>query len=342
VLVGCDSDAGGALAIVRGPSVGVVASVEVIDCPTVKVEVNGKLRTRLHAEAMVAALASLRLPPGQVAHLEEGGVEYGFSAQTAFVQGYNFGLWRGVLASAGLEVRIVKPQAWKWALGLAHRGAKGDKDASRAMAESMFPELAPGTLRRKKDHGRAEALLIAAYGHVAETARGERDGIRDHRERSSSSAEEAEEGGEGEKDVEGEGGSAAARGADGEGEGARGRRSAAEADPLAARVRDMVVRAAEERAAEEAEAGGGGAGGAGGAAERNVAAAIGPDDPLPYFGPYFGMTGKQLAGEARSRGLKVGGKKMELVARLEADDAARSAERGDAGERAEASEASAR
>ena len=54
------------------------------------------------------------------------------------------------------------------------------------------------------------------------------------------------------------------------------------------------------------------------------------------------MTGKQLAGEARSRGLKVGGKKMELVARLEADDAARSAERGDAGERAEASEASAR
>ena len=84
VLVGCDSDAGGALAIVRGPSVGVVASVEVIDCPTVKVEVNGKLRTRLHAEAMVAALASLRLPPGQVAHLEEGGVEYGFSAQTAF------------------------------------------------------------------------------------------------------------------------------------------------------------------------------------------------------------------------------------------------------------------
>ena len=157
---------------------------------------NGKLRTRLHAEAMVAALASLRLPPGQAAHLEEGGVEYGFSAQTAFVQGYNFGLWRGVLASAGLEVRIVKPQAWKWALGLAHRGAKGDKDASRAMAEAMFPELAPGTLRRKKDHGRAEALLIAAYGHVAETARGERDGIRDHRERSSSSAEEAEEGGE--------------------------------------------------------------------------------------------------------------------------------------------------
>ena len=113
----------------------------------------------------------------------------------------------------------------------------------------------------------------------------------------------------------------------------------AEADPLAARVRDMVVRAAEERAAEEAEAGGGGAGGA---AERNVAAAIGPDDPLPYFGPYFGMTGKQLAGEARSRGLKVGGKKMELVARLEADDAARSAERGGAGESAEASEASAR
>ena len=45
-------------------------------------------------------VARLHIPRGTVVHLEEGGVEYGFSAQTAFVQGYNFGLWKGVLAAA--------------------------------------------------------------------------------------------------------------------------------------------------------------------------------------------------------------------------------------------------
>ena len=172
LLVGCDSDAGGALVVVRGPAPGVARRVVVLDCPTVKVEVNGKQRTRLCVEAMVALVASARIPRGTVAHVEEGGVEFGFSAQTAFVQGYNFGLWKGVLASAGLDVRVVKPQAWKYALGLAHK--KSTKDESRAMAGAVFPSTTE-QLRRKKDHGRAEALLIAAYGHVAASARGERD-----------------------------------------------------------------------------------------------------------------------------------------------------------------------
>ena len=149
------------------------SAVDVLDCPTAKVEVNGKQRVRLSVElAMVSLVASLNAPPGTVVHLEEGGPEYGFSAQTAFVQGYNFGLWKGVLAAAGLEVRVVKPQAWKWALGLARRGST--KDESRAMAAEMFPE-ANDSLKRKKDHGRAEALLIAAYGHVAARARWGRD-----------------------------------------------------------------------------------------------------------------------------------------------------------------------
>ena len=167
-LLGCDSDAGGALAVVRGPSIGDVASVDVHDCPTYKAEVNGRIRKRLCVEDMVELVASLNIPRGTVAFLEEGGVEYGFSAQTAFVQGYNFGLWKGVLAAAGLRVEVVKPQAWKHALGLARSGSS--KDDSRDMASAMFPEVGDD-LGRKKDHGRAEALLIAAYGHMATHAR---------------------------------------------------------------------------------------------------------------------------------------------------------------------------
>lgn len=272
ILLGCDSDAGGALAVIRGPSVGVVAAVDVLDCPTAKVEVNGKQRVRLSVERMVSLVASLNAPPGTVVHLEEGGVEYGFSAQTAFVQGYNFGLWKGVLAAAGLEVRVVKPQAWKWALGLARRGST--KDESRAMAAEMFPE-ANDSLKRKKDHGRAEALLIAAYGHVAARARWGRD------ESDAATAETREE------------------------------------DPLGRTVRELVTRTVAERAEAEAEDGGENS------EDGELRRKLGPDGPLPYFGPYFGMSGKELKAEAKARGLRVSGRKMELVARLELDDAER-------------------
>ena len=224
-------------------------------------------------------------------------MEFGFSAQTAFVQGYNFGLWKGVLASAGLDVRVVKPQAWKYALGLAHK--KSTKDESRAMAGAVFPSTTE-QLRRKKDHGRAEALLIAAYGHVAASARGERDAYDETLKTERRSAD-------------------VARTSDDASD--AGFTSSVEArtrveDPLCALVREVVVRSVAERAAEAAEDGDDAP-----EADATLRRALGPDDPLPYFGPYFGMSGKQLAAEARARSLKVSGKKMELVARLEMDDA---------------------
>ncbi len=274
-LLGCDSGAGGALAVVRGPSLGHVASVDVHDCPTYKAEVNGRARKRLCVEDMVELVASLDIPRGTVAFVEEGGVEYGFSAQTAFVQGYNFGLWKGVLAAAGLRVEVVKPQAWKHALGLARSGSS--KDDSRDMASAMFPEVGDN-LGRKKDHGRAEALLIAAYGHMATHAR-------DARAAAASAA-------------------------------ALGRSDAAEEDPLCRRVRDMVTRAAEEAASSETSDDDDET------TRSGLRKRLGPDDPLPYFGPYFGMTGKALGEECRRRGLRVSGKKMELIERLEEDDAA--------------------
>ena len=33
----------------------------------------------------------------------------------------------------------MKPQAWKWAFGLAHKAST--KDESRFMAKAMFPEI---------------------------------------------------------------------------------------------------------------------------------------------------------------------------------------------------------
>jgi len=175
-VVGCDSDAGGALAIIRGDFAGDVQKVEIVDVPTMTVTVNGKKRIRLDVAKMIEKVKELDLPSdgngghSSVVFVEEGGVEFGFSAQTAFVQGYNFGLWKGVLESCvnpeTTRVEVVKPQAWKLALGLS--GKKSSKDDSIEMAKMVFPE-SEDMLQRKKDHGRAESLLIAAYGHARET-----------------------------------------------------------------------------------------------------------------------------------------------------------------------------
>lgn len=56
------------------------------------------------------------------------------------------------------HVHIVTPQAWKRHFGLI--GAK--KDGARELALKLYPQTS-GVLARKKDHNRADALLLAHY-----------------------------------------------------------------------------------------------------------------------------------------------------------------------------------
>ena len=56
----------------------------------------------------------------------------------------------------------VKPVEWQRAVGLSNVPAAERKEASRQRAREMYPEL-NDSLRRKRDHNRAEALLIATY-----------------------------------------------------------------------------------------------------------------------------------------------------------------------------------
>ena len=153
--------------LIRGESVGVVEFVDVIDCPTTEVILNNMQRPRLCVEELVELVRELSVPRGTIVYLKEGGATNMFSPQSAFVQGSCFGIWKGVLVSAGRDVRVVKPQTCKWALGLTKRGVRSDKDSSRKSAKKLFPEVGDERLKRVKDHGRAEALLIAAHGHSA-------------------------------------------------------------------------------------------------------------------------------------------------------------------------------
>jgi crossover junction endodeoxyribonuclease RuvC len=85
----------------------------------------------------------------------------GQGVRSMFSMGQGYGLWRGLLSMAGVPYKLVAPQTWKKYHGLL--GA--DKEASRLLALQSYPQLAP-VLGRKKDHGRAEALLLADFARA--------------------------------------------------------------------------------------------------------------------------------------------------------------------------------
>lgn len=82
----------------------------------------------------------------------------GMGVASAFNFGDSAGSVRGVIGGLGVERHFVVPAVWKKRAGLI---GNRDKEASRALAINHWP-MAP--LGRKKDSGRAEALLIARYG----------------------------------------------------------------------------------------------------------------------------------------------------------------------------------
>ena len=74
--------------------------------------------------------------------------------------GMAFGMARGVISGAFIPTHLVSPTKWK-----KHFGLDSDKEKARALAISKWPECTH--FSRKKDHGRAEAALLALYGAQA-------------------------------------------------------------------------------------------------------------------------------------------------------------------------------
>jgi Holliday junction resolvasome RuvABC endonuclease subunit len=80
-------------------------------------------------------------------------------ASSGFKYGRAVGAIESVIACCAIPLTIVEPSVWKRFYQL--RG--GDKEAGRQRALQLFP-AAHALLARKKDHGRAEAALIALAG----------------------------------------------------------------------------------------------------------------------------------------------------------------------------------
>ena len=102
-----------------------------------------------------------RLTGIEAAYLESVHAMPGQGVSSVFSFGKSVGIIEGVLAALNIPLVMVTPQRWKKNAKLIGK----DKDAARTLAIQLYPELSD-RLSRKKDIGRADAILIAEFGKV--------------------------------------------------------------------------------------------------------------------------------------------------------------------------------
>lgn len=156
-ILGVDPGLGGALALFDARShMDAPDATHIWDTPVTKA---GKID--LPALAGIVA----ELPQGTAAIIEN------VSSRPRQAGAFNFGFYTGVvhgaLAQEGIPIEVVPPVVWKRAMGLGRlpdESQDTNKDRARAVASKLFPHLAD-QFKRKRDDGRAEALLLALYFH---------------------------------------------------------------------------------------------------------------------------------------------------------------------------------
>jgi crossover junction endodeoxyribonuclease RuvC len=93
-----------------------------------------------------------------MAAIELVGAMPGQGVSSMFKFGQVYGAALATLASLQIPYQTITPPVWK----RAYRLVGCEKDESRARALELFPSCVEH-LKRKKDHGRADALLLAEY-----------------------------------------------------------------------------------------------------------------------------------------------------------------------------------
>lgn len=148
--IGIDPGVTGALALL-GPD---HELLDVCDMPTMNL--TGK-RQQVNAAALDKLLAIWR-GDGIHAYLEQVSARPGQGVSSMFGFGTSYGIVQGVLGALQIPMSLVTPQSWKKRAGIP---PKSHKDRARTVAQQLYPQA---SLDRKKDIGRADAILIARFG----------------------------------------------------------------------------------------------------------------------------------------------------------------------------------
>lgn len=144
IILGVDPGLSGALVFLDP----VADTIAAYDMPTTTDTVDA---------AEVARLIRLYSPSFAVIERVHSMPKQGVASTFSF--GQSFGIVRGVVAALNIPIHLITPTVWKRRFGLL----SVEKDASRTRAIELWP--ASDAFRRKKDHGRADAALLARYGY---------------------------------------------------------------------------------------------------------------------------------------------------------------------------------
>lgn len=148
--IGIDPGITGAIAVCNGdPDTALVFDMPILT--------DGKTK-RVNAIALADLLRGLVIEysPEKV-RIEKVGPMPGQGVTSMFNFGRGVGVIDGICGALQIRVTYPTPQKWKKRAGLIGK----NKDQARTRALELYPHL---ELHRKKDVGRADAVLIAHYG----------------------------------------------------------------------------------------------------------------------------------------------------------------------------------
>lgn len=152
VAIGIDPGLSGAVGILG-------SAAEVHDMPTIVVSKTGFVKRAIDVHGLATTLrpySALYLMGTDVkVAIERVNAFPGQGVGSMFSLGMSYWGAVGVVAALGLPLELVEAKDWK-----AHFRLSKDKEMARGLASRLFPGV---DLTRKKDHGRAESLLIARY-----------------------------------------------------------------------------------------------------------------------------------------------------------------------------------
>ena len=151
IIAGVDPGLSGAVAFVDS-----ARRCLVHDIPTLALSRHGKNKREIDVHALAELLTE---HPADHVFIEQVGAMPGQGVSSVFAFGKSYGIIIGELAVLKRPYTFVNPRLWKTALGVP-----AAKDGARARASQLLPAAA-GQWTRVKDDGRAEAALIALYGH---------------------------------------------------------------------------------------------------------------------------------------------------------------------------------
>jgi hypothetical protein len=159
ILVGFDPGLTGACAVIEVEDMGDIRLIELWDLPSCP---DGSKR-QIHVEVLGSFLEKhspdLAIIENVQPMMGKGAASQAMMGANSIRFGMACGAIRATVAAYSIPYRLVVPQVWKRSYGL--RGS--DKEASRKMAIRHLPAAEP-FLKRKLDHNRADAVLLALWG----------------------------------------------------------------------------------------------------------------------------------------------------------------------------------